>query len=184
MDDKSLAEACVNGDYRAQKKLYHLYAPQMMGICMRYSADTADAEDILQEGFIKVYGHISSYSGTGPLGAWMRRIMINTALQRYRENKNMRVVRLEDSSVHLQEVSDDVLCSMSADELIIKIQRLPVGFRTVFNLYAIEGYKHFEIAELLGISEGTSKSQYSRSKALLREMIENENKIGERAIGK
>lgn len=182
MDDKSLAEACVNGDYRAQKNLYQLYAPQMMGICMRYSADIADAEDILQEGFIKVYEHMSSFSGTGALGGWIRRIMINTALQRYRENKNIQLVRLDDSALHLQEVSEEVLSSMHANELMIKIQRLPVGFRTVFNLYAIEGYKHHEIAELLGISEGTSKSQYSRSRALLRVMIENENKIGERAI--
>ncbi len=182
MDDKSLAEACVNGDYRAQKKLYQLYAPQMMGICMRYSDGIADAEDILQDGFIKVYDHLSTYVGTGALGGWIRRIMINTALQRYRENKNIYLVRLEDGAVHLKEVGDDVLSNMSADELLIKIQRLPVGFRTVFNLYAIEGYKHHEIAGLLGISEGTSKSQYSRSRALLREMIENENKVGERAI--
>lgn len=182
MDDKALAEACANGDYRAQKKLYNLYAPQMMGICMRYSAGIADAEDVLQEGFIKVYEHLTSYHGAGALGGWMRRIMINTALQRYRENKNVRMVRLEDSAVHKMEVSDDALQSMSADELLIMIQQLPVGFRTVFNLYAIEGYKHHEIAEMLEITEGTSKSQYSRSRALLRKMIENENRIGERAI--
>ncbi len=182
MDEKTLAEACVKGDYRAQKKLYHLYAPQMMGVCMRYSEGIADAEDILQEGFIKVFEHLNSYTGSGALGGWIRRIMINTALQRYRENKNVHMVRLDDSAVHLMEVSDDALERLSAGELLIKIQQLPIGFRTVFNLYAIEGYKHQEIAAMLGINEGTSKSQYSRSKALLREMIENENRIGERAI--
>ncbi|HKL02750.1 MAG TPA: RNA polymerase sigma factor [Cryomorphaceae bacterium] len=182
MDENALAEACVEGDYLAQKRLYQLYAPLMMGVCMRYSSDKSDAEDILQDGFIKVYEKLDTFSGTGALGAWIRRIMVNTALQRYRANKNLQLVRLEDSTVHLQEVSDDALSSMSADELLIKIQRLPVGFRTVFNLYAIEGYKHNEIAEILGISVGTSKSQYSRSRALLREMIENENNFGERAI--
>lgn len=181
MDENALAEACVKGDYLAQKKLYQLYAPQMMGICMRYSSGKADAEDILQDGFIKVYNRLDTFSGAGALGGWIRRIMINTALQRYRENKNLQLVRLEDSTVHL-EVSNDVLSSMSADELLVKIQQLPVGFRTVFNLYAIEGYKHHEIAEMLDISVGTSKSQYSRSRAFLREMIENENKLGERAI--
>jgi len=182
MNEIALAEACANGDYRAQKRLYQLYAPQMMGICMRYSSDVPDAEDVLQEGFIRVFGRIDTFSGKGALGGWMRRIMINTALQRYRESKKMHLVRLDDSEARMQEVSDDVLSSMEADELLRKIQQLPVGFRTVFNLYAIEGYKHHEIAELLDISEGTSKSQYSRGRALLREMIENDNKVSERAI--
>ena len=182
MDEKALVAACVDGDYSAQKKLYQLYAPQMMGICMRYSSCVADAEDILQDGFIKVYHHLNSFTGQGALGGWMRRIMINIALQRYRENKNMQFLRVEDSDLHLQEVSEDVLSRMAADELMAKLQQLPIGFRTVFNLYAIEGFKHSEIAEKLGISEGTSKSQYSRSKAILREMIEKENRKSERAI--
>lgn len=182
MDEKTLVEACLNGNYRAQKKLYQLYSAQMMGVCMRYSSCVADAEDILQEGFIRVYSHLDSFSGSGALGGWMRRIMINIALQRFRQNKNLQLVRIDDSDLDLLEVSDNVLSRMSADELMTKIQRLPIGFRTVFNLYAIEGYKHQEIADQLGISEGTSKSQYSRSKAMLREMIENEKKISERAI--
>lgn len=182
MDEKTLIKACLNGDYRAQKKLYQLYAPQMMGVCMRYSSCVADAEDILQDGFIKVYHHLHSFTGQGALGGWMRRIMINVALQRYRENKNVQFLRVEDSDLHLQEISEDVLSRMAADELMAKLQQLPIGFRTVFNLYAIEGYKHSEIATQLGISEGTSKSQYSRSKAMLREMIEKEDKLSERAI--
>ncbi len=182
MNEETLVEACIEGDYRTQKKLYQLFAPQMMGVCMRYSSSVADAEDILQEGFIRVYGHLNTYSGKGALGGWIRRIMINMALQRYRDNKNMELVRLEDSSIHLREVSEDVLSRMSADELMAILQQLPIGFRTVFNLYAIEGYKHHEIAAQLGITEGTSKSQYSRSRAMLREMIEKENRIGGRAI--
>ncbi len=182
MDEKTLVKACLSGDYRAQKKLYQLHSPQMMGVCMRYCSCVADAEDVLQEGFIRVYNHLDSYSGSGPLGGWIRRIMINVALQRFRENKNVQLVRVENSDLHLREVSDDVLSSMSADELMEKIQNLPMGFRTVFNLYAIEGYKHHEIAKQLGINEGTSKSQYSRSKAMLREMIENEKKRSEQAI--
>jgi len=182
MDENALVEACVEGNYRAQKRLYQLYAPQMMGVCMRYSSCVADAEDILQDGFIKIYQHIDSYTGQGALGGWMRRIMINTALQRFRENKNMQLVRMDDTDLHLREVSDDVLSKMAADELMAKLQQLPIGFRTVFNLYAIEGFKHHEIASQLGISVGTSKSQYSRSRAILREMIEEENKLSERAI--
>lgn len=182
MDEITLVEACIDGDYRAQKRLYQLYAPQMMGVCMRYSSCVADAEDILQEGFIKVYQHMQSFSGKGALGGWIRRIMINLALQRYRENKSMQMVRLEDTNLHLREVHDDVLSRMSANELLDKLQRLPVGFRTIFNLYAIEGFKHHEIAAHLEISVGTSKSQYSRSKVLLRKMIEEDNKISERAI--
>lgn len=182
MDEKTLVEACLNGDYRAQKKLYQLYAPQMMGICMRYSSCVADAEDILQEGFIKVYHHLDSFAGKGALRGWIRRIMINIALQRFRENRSMQLVRLEDSDIHRREVSDDVLSQMHADELIAILQRLPIGFRTIFNLYAIEGFKHHEIAEQLGISEGTSKSQYSRSKVILREMIEKDYKLSEKAI--
>src|SRR5690554_4228079 len=182
MDEKTLIEACIEGDYRAQKKLYQLYAEQMMGICMRYSSSVADAEDILQDGFIKVYHHLDTFTGHGALGGWIRRIMINEALQRYRENKKLTMVRVEDALLHLKEVSDDVLSRMHADELMRKLQSLPLGFRTVFNLYAIEGYKHHEIAEQLEISVGTSKSQYSRSRAMLREMIENEKRISERAI--
>ena len=184
MDEKTLVEACIEGDYRAQKRLYQLYASQMMGVCMRYSSCVADAEDILPAGFIKVYNHLDSFTGQGALGGWIRRIMINVALQRYRENKNMELVRVEDSDLHLREVSDDVLSKMHADELMKKLQLLPIGFRTVFNLYAIEGFKHSEIAKQLGISEGTSKSQYSRSRAMLREMIENEKPLSERAIWK
>ncbi len=110
--------------------------------------------------------------------------MINTALQRYRENRNVQWMRIEDSDLYLEEVSNDVLSSISAADLMNKLQAMPIGFRTVFNLYAIEGYKHHEIAAKLGISVGTSKSQYSRSRTMLQEMIEKENRFSERAIGK
>ena len=182
MEESALIEACIAGNYRAQKKLYRLYASQMMGVCMRYSSCEADAEDILQEGFIRVFRFLDTFNGSGPLGGWIRRIMINVALQRFRENKRMHFLRLEDSEVIKQEVSDDALSKMSADELLELIQRLPIGYRTVFNLYAIEGFMHREIAEKLGISEGTSKSQYSRCREMLREMIEKEREIGEKAI--
>jgi len=153
-----------------------------MGVCMRYASCVPEAEDILQESFIKVFSKLDTFKRTGPLGAWIRRIVVNTALQRIRDNKHYRMhVDIEKAEIHL-EVSDQVLAEMGAKEIMKKIQKLPPGFRTVFNLYAIEGYTHPEIGKELGISEGTSKSQYSRARAILRKLIEEDEIINEKAI--
>lgn len=175
MNETQLIEGCLNGSYHAQKELYNRYSPLMMGVCMRYASNEEEAEDILQEGFIKVFRHLHTFQGRGALGAWIRRIMVNTALQNYRETKNARMhVEYEKVDFFL-EADDDTLADLSAEDLMNKIQQLPAGYRTVFNLYAVEGYNHKEIAKELDISEGTSKSQYSRARALLRKMIEEEN---------
>lgn len=176
MDENQLIEGCLKENYSAQKELYETYAPLMMGICMRYATNEAEAEDILQEGFIKVYRYLNTFQRRGQLGAWIRRIMINTALQNYRETKNLKMQVEYDKVNFFMEADDDILAKLSAYDLMNKIQRLPSGYRTIFNLYAVEGYTHVDISRDLNISVGTSKSQYSRARAILRKMIEEENK--------
>ncbi len=176
MNENQLIEECLKGNYRAQKELYETYAPLMMGICMRYATNEAEAEDILQEGFIKVYKYLNTFQGRGQLGAWIRRIMINSALQNYRETKNMKMQVEYDKVNFFLEADEDTLSQLSAKDLMRKIQILPTGYRTIFNLYAVEGYTHVDISKELNISVGTSKSQYSRARAILRKMIEEENK--------
>jgi len=185
MNETQLIEACLNGNYLAQKELYDRYSSIMMGICMRYASSEAEAEDVLQEAFIKVFKHLHKFEGRGALGAWIRRIMVNTALQNYRETKNARMHVEYDKVDFFLEADENVLAELSAEDLMNKIQNLPAGYRMVFNLYAVEGYNHQEIAKELDISVGTSKSQYSRARAILRKMIEEENEefsINGRAI--
>ncbi|UKN03659.1 RNA polymerase sigma factor [Paracrocinitomix mangrovi] len=147
----------------------------MKGICLRYASNEAEAEDILQEAFIRSFKNLERWSQTGPLGAWLRKITVNTALEQYRKNKSLKNLSQFLNGNDLQPtVADDAIEQLELEDLMRKIQQLPTGFRTVFNLYAVEGYTHKEIGELLDISEGTSKSQYSRARVLLRNMIEEE----------
>ncbi len=148
----------------------------MKGICLRYAANEAEAEDVLQESFIRAFNSLKNYSGKGPLGAWLRMITVNAALEQYRKNKSQKgmavVYDLTDAN---PKIEDDAIEQLELNDLLRKIQSLPTGFRTVFNLYAVEGYTHMEIGEILEISQGTSKSQYSRARVLLRKMIEEES---------
>jgi RNA polymerase sigma-70 factor, ECF subfamily len=147
----------------------------MNGVCLRYAANQAEAEDILQDSFIKAFKNLDKYSGQGALGGWLRKITVNTALEQYRKNKSLKnLTVLVDVSEAQIEINDSAIENLELEDLLTKIQRLPKGFRTVFNLYAVEGYTHKEIGELLGISAGTSKSQYSRARIILRQMIQNE----------
>lgn len=143
---------------------------------MRYASNEAEAEDILQDGFIKVFRKLDTWSQKGPLGAWIRRVIVNTAAQAYRDSKNLRLSTDLEQVDFFLEGDDNVFDQLSAKELMLKIQQLPPGYRVVFNMYAVEGYTHQEIGETLEISAGTSKSQYSRAKAWLRKMIEEEEK--------
>ena len=147
----------------------------MKGICLRYAANEDEAEDILQDAFVRGFKNLDKYSAKGPLGAWLRKITVNTALEQYRKNKSLKNLAsmFEQTDINLT-VEDGAIEKLELDDLLRKIQKLPTGFRTVFNLYAVEGYNHREIAEMLNISEGTSKSQYSRARVLLRTMIETE----------
>ena len=141
----------------------------MKGICLRYSNNETEAEDLLQESFIKAFNKLDTFNNNGALGGWLRKIAVNTALEHYRKNKNKAVV-LDLNQVDSL-IPDNAIENLELEDLLKKIQSLPTGFRTVFNLYAVEGYNHREIGEMLSISEGTSKLQYSRARVLLRDMI-------------
>lgn len=147
----------------------------MKGVCLRYSKNETEAEDVLQDSFIKAFDKLETFKNEGALGGWLRKITVNTALEFYRKNKIDSQLLTDD----IENIDDEInaIQKLELDDLVFKIQQLPTGFRTVFNLYAIEGYNHKEIGELLSISNGTSKSQYSRAKKLLIKMIEDEKQI-------
>ncbi len=171
--DEKLIAGCLKGDRKAQKDLYLKFKSSMFGLCMRYARDRAEAEDLLQEGFLKVYSDLYQYKPTGPLGGWIRRVMINVALQHIRKKKHLfSDIPLENLANDFQ-TTEDIFGEFRAKALVGMIQQLPVGFKTVFNLYVIEGYSHAEISQKLNISVNTSKSQLSRAKAQLRKMLEN-----------
>lgn len=172
MNYTSLVKDCIKKKPAAQQQLYEHFAPAMLGVCYRYTKSMHDAEDVLQEGFVKVYRHLPKYKYSGELGAWIRRIMVNTALNYLKKNKRYRQ-ELVFTEMPLHPVSDNnPVIQLDAKQLSELIRQLPTGFQTIFNLYAIEGYTHVEIGELLGISDGTSKSQYARARYLLIEWIE------------
>ncbi len=167
MDQSKLLSDCLKGKAAAQRELYTHYARIMLGICYRYTKSMTDAEDVLQEGFIKVFKNLHQFNGSGELGAWIRRIMVNTAIN-YLKKESRYQYDLSFAEKNLHPVSDDnPELILNAKELADLIRQLPIGYQTIFNLYAVEGYKHAEIGEILGIHEGTSKSQYARARALL-----------------
>jgi RNA polymerase sigma-70 factor (ECF subfamily) len=162
-----LLHDCLKGKASAQRELYTLYAYPMLGLCYRYTKSMADAEDVLQEGFIKVFKNLHQFTGSGELGAWIRRIMVNSAIN-YLKKESRYQYDLSFSDHTLHPVSDEnPELTLNAKELADLIRQLPTGYQTVFNLYAVEGYSHGEIGNILGIHEGTSKSQYARARALL-----------------
>lgn len=167
---KTLIKECVKQKPKAQRELYELFAPKMMAVCMRYVKSTAEAEDILQEGFMKVFLKIKKFKDTGSLEAWVRKIMVNTAIDFIRKEKHY-LHQLEIKEEILPGQREEIVSSLEAEQLLEIIQQLPDGYRWVFNLYAIEGYSHAEIAEQLQISESTSRSQYTRARALLRRYV-------------
>jgi len=166
----SLLEGCKRGDRKAQESLYKILASRMMGVCMRYAKDSYEAEDVLQMGFVKVFQKISEFRGEGSLEGWIRRIMVNTAIETYRKNlRNLNVVDIDE--VYDQPQSTFDMNGLELKDLLNLVQELSNGYRLVFNMYVIEGYSHKEIAESLGITEGASKSQLSRARSILKEKI-------------
>lgn len=170
MTDEQIVKGCIEKNAIAQKNLYEKFARKMMGVCLRYADSSEEAEDVVQNGFISVFENIESFKGTGSLEGWVRKIMVNTALTNIRKNKKLKQ-NIELDSVEFMIPSNSHNESLEAKDLLKIIQTLPIGFKTVFNLYAIEGYSHKEIGDMLNISEGTSKSQYSRAKAHLQKII-------------
>jgi RNA polymerase sigma factor (sigma-70 family) len=174
-DEEKLIEGCIAGKRDMQRLLYDLYSRKMMAVCMRYAPTSFEAEDMMQEGFVKVFANIQKFKRDCPLEFWVRRIMINTALKQLRQ-KSLMTVSHETEEVGNIASEGVNLTGYSMDELLGMIQSLAPRYRMVFNLYAIEGYNHKEIGEMLGISEGTSKSQYSRARAILQGMLERQEK--------
>ncbi len=170
-NEKEIIGRCIMGDRKAQTLLYKKHSPKMFGICMRYAKNNTDAEDILQEGFIKVFRYLNDYRGDGSFEGWMRRIMITTSLNFYKKKNLLKNdIDLDRLKINLSS-SPEAISNMTMDELLSLIQKLPSGYRTVFNLNTIEGYTHQEISELLNISINTSKSQLSRAKSSLKSKL-------------
>lgn len=171
-DEQQLIKGCIEGKSWAQRAIYERYAASMMSVCVRYVTDRETARDLLQEGFIKLFSKIQSYSGTGAFGGWVRRIFVTTALEHLRQNNALKQsVSIDDHAYYIENVEETVLQKLSANDLLDCIAKLADGYRTIFNLYAIEGYSHAEIAEMLGISEGTSRSQFMRARKILQENV-------------
>jgi len=168
---KDLIELCKKGDRTAQRRLYESLAPKMFPVCIRYMGEKSEAEDILQEGFITLFTKLDSFSGEGSFEGWARKIFVNTALMSLRRNDALKMSNeLEDARGLSSDVASPIE-NISYGELQKMIASLPAGFRTIFNMYVIEGYSHKEIAEELGISEGTSRSQLLRARAMLQKKI-------------
>lgn len=165
-----LLEGCKRNERRTQELLYKMLASRMLGVCMRYAKDGFEAEDMLQMGFVKVFQKLNEFRGEGSFEGWIRRIMVNTAIETYRKNQRMmNVVDINEVFDTPQETFD--MNGLEVKDLMKLIHQLSAGYKLVFNLYAIEGYSHKEIAAQLGITEGASKSQLSRARAMLKEKI-------------
>ncbi len=174
--DQELITGCLRGERRFQEGLYNQHGSTMFSICLRYANDYYQAEDMLQEGFIKVFNNLKSFRSEGSFEGWMKRIFVNTAIEWLRRNKVMNEMQ-EIENVPLHIVQEDCFSQLAADDLMKLIQSLSPGYRTVFNLYAIEGYSHKEIGEMMNINEGTSKSQLARARYILQKMVVQSNKV-------
>jgi RNA polymerase sigma-70 factor (ECF subfamily) len=172
MNEEQLIKKCLERDTLAQKQLFEFYSRRMMGVCLRYAQDGEEAQDVLQMGFIKVFEKLDTFNLEGSLEGWIRKIIVNTALDTIRKNKKfMNDVEMDKVDYQLENHNENAVESLSAQDLLKVIQEMPPGFRTVFNMYVIEGYSHKEIAEELNISVNTSKSQFSRARAYLQKIL-------------
>jgi len=171
MSEEEMIKGCLKNNPLAQRTLYNKLGPKMMGVCLRYMTNMEEAQDVLQDGFVKVFDKLGAYSGAGSFEGWTRRIFVNTALDAIRKNKKLKhQTQIDDVSFALKS-NDFIFETLVAEDLLKVLQDLPLGYKTVFNLYAIEGYSHKEIAKKMNVTVSTSKSQFSRAKAMLREKI-------------
>jgi RNA polymerase sigma-70 factor (ECF subfamily) len=173
--EDTLIEGCKKNHRQAQEHLYHLYSGKMYSLCCRYIKDKMEAEDVLITAFTKIFERIHQYKGEGSFEGWMRRVIVNESLSYLRKNKSMYVeTDIEEANKEINIETHEA--KLEADDLLALIGDLPTGYRIVFNMYAIDGYSHKEIADHLGINENTSKSQLSRARALLQRQLGNLNK--------
>ena len=168
--ESDLITGCIEGNRRMQEILYNRFSSKMYGVCLRYASNAAEAEDILQEGFIKIFKKIDTFRSEGSFEGWVRRIFVNTAIEHFRRRKYLTpVTEKEENTIEGKYIS--VLDELAEQDILNLVQELSPGYRTVFNMYVVEGYTHKEIGDILGISEGTSKSQLSRAKVILQDMV-------------
>ncbi|HRE75284.1 MAG TPA: RNA polymerase sigma factor [Flavobacteriales bacterium] len=177
MTDEQLIKECLSGRPSAQKTLYERFSRKMMGVCIRYSSSYEEAQDVLQDGFVKVFEKLGTYSGNGSFEGWVRRIMVNTALDSWRKNKQEREMQDIDEVGYGLSSGEDIVSNITAEDLLAILQTIPSGYRMVFNLYVIEGYSHKEIGEMLNITESTSKSQFSRARSYLMNILQKQNML-------
>jgi RNA polymerase sigma-70 factor (ECF subfamily) len=173
LTEKSLIENCINGNRKSQKELYDMFSSKMFAVCFRYAKNQMDAEDILQDAFVKLFNNLYKFRGEGSFEGWVRRIFVNTAIEHLRRN-NVKFTESDSLENSLIDRQKSALDGLYEKDLIKTTSKLSEGYRTVFHLYAIEGYSHKEIAKKLGITESTSKSQFSRAKAILRDALQHE----------
>ena len=169
-DLKNIINECARGNLHAQEKLYRIFAPKMFGVCLRYAKDYTEAEDSLQDGFVKVFLNIKKFRHEGSLEGWIRRIMVNVCLEKYRKQHMMHPVEnieIYDST----KFSNDILDKISADELLELVQNLPPRYRMVFNLFVLEGMSHQDISKEMNITVGTSKSNLARGRDILKKKV-------------
>lgn len=172
MTDRELVQGCLRNDGAYQKLLYCTYSGKMFAVCLRYSRNREEAKDILQDGFVKVFQNLKSFKGEGSLEGWVRRIVVNTAISSLQKKWRKMEIQM-DQEFEKDDDVPSVIDRMTENEMIRLLQQLPEGYRVIFNLFAIEGYSHAEIAELLGISESTSRSQLSKArKYIIKNVIE------------
>ncbi len=173
--EDELITGCLRGDKNAQRHLFETYSPRMYGVCYRYVKDPMHAEDILVTGFTKIFDKIGQFKREGSFEGWIRRIMVNESLTYLRKNRTMSV-EIDLEYADREPDYDNLAGHMEAEDLLTMIESLPPGYRVVFNMYAIDGYSHKEIAEQLGISENTSKSQLSRARTHLQKILADQEK--------
>jgi len=180
---KNIIKGCLNGDRRDQELLYRRHAAKLYAVCLQYSGNDEEARDILQEGFIKIFENLVHYKHEGSFEGWMRRIVVNTALEKYRNRHNL--YRVDDiDTIPEQDAEPDNMdySGLGVSDLLDIIRELPPKYRMVFNLYAIEGYSHKEISKMVNISEGTSKSNLSRARVILQRRVSSYTGIRKRII--
>lgn len=170
--ENDLIQGCLKDDRRMQEELYQRFSPRMYAVCLRYAGNADEAQDVLQDGFIKIFKKMDSFRGEGSFEGWMRRVFVNTAIEHFRRKRYLMPVTEKEENT-LEGKYTSVLDDLGAKDILALVQELSPGYRTVFNMYVVEGYTHREIADMLGISEGTSKSQLSRAKVILQDMVRN-----------
>jgi len=170
---KEIIEGCYKGSRKYQEALYNRYVSKMYGICLSYAKNREEAQDILHDGFIKVYKKFNKFDQTQNIETWIRTVVVNTAIDHLRRAKKFREVGIDEQTVPIAHADDNVSETFKTKDLVEIINMLPTGAKTIFNLYTLEGYNHREIAQKLEISVGTSKSQFSRAKQLLQGLVNN-----------